>query len=85
MDDYNCRSQSDRVDESDQDDLEENEDGNYTVYECPGLAPVSMIHTHTQYLSLLIYNHVYLVQFNTTSHVYILYVTISAYNSATPS
>ena len=45
MDDYNCRSQSDRVDESDQDDLEENEDGNYTVYECPGLAPVSMIYT----------------------------------------
>jgi len=33
------KSQSDRVDESDQDDLEENEDGNYTVYECPGLAP----------------------------------------------
>ena len=55
MDDYICRSQSDRVDESEQDDLEENEDGNYTVYECPGLAPVSMINT----LGLLLYLYMY--------------------------
>jgi len=36
-----CRSLSDKMDESDAEgEAEENEDGNYTVYECPGLAPV---------------------------------------------
>jgi len=36
------RSENNKQDESDLDDGEENEDGNYTVYECPGLAPVSI-------------------------------------------
>lgn len=38
------RSQSERLGESDQEDPEETEDGNYTVYGCPGLAPVSNLH-----------------------------------------
>ena len=39
-----ARSLSDKLDDSDADDEpEENEDGNYTVYECPGLAPVSTL------------------------------------------
>ena len=35
-------------DGSDEDSEEENEEGDYTVYECPGLAPVSTCRTHGQ-------------------------------------
>jgi hypothetical protein len=35
-------------DASDEDSEEENEEGDYTVYECPGLAPVSTPVTSTQ-------------------------------------
>ena len=72
MDDYNCRSQSDRVDESDQDDLEENEDGNYTVYECPGLAPVSM--RNTQGLLLYLYMYTYYSNSIILPLLYIYYI-----------
>ena len=40
-------------DGSDEDSEEENEEGDYTVYECPGLAPVSIRNTISTDYTLL--------------------------------
>ena len=47
-----------KPDGSDEDSDEENEEGDYTVYECPGLAPVSLlVHVIKAWVTLLTASH----------------------------